>query len=281
MYPEKYKPTRNLLRDNLNNFWNRDVEYYKQARDMNKQMTSDRKSLMDSLVPDQPVLDISSGTAENSMFVGGRNYFAMDISFLALKMAKEYGNVFVTQADAYDLPIKEEAFYNIICTNSVEHFIFVEKAFKEMWRVLKKGGVLALIFPNYGDYFFRLPPSMESKGATLKFKYFAKQLSRKLVLILGIKKFMFPIIYNPDVLSPKVGYKQDNDITYPPSAHEISNYFKLCGAKNIKLNFYRFVFKKPVFKNLKTNLARIIRAIYYWIPLFKYQHCGFIIIRKQ
>ena len=46
------------------------------------------------------------------------------------------------------MPFKEDFFEIIVCTEVIEHAPNIDKGFKEMSRVLKKGGKLFLTFPN-------------------------------------------------------------------------------------------------------------------------------------
>ena len=257
-----------------------DQAYYREARAVNETITENRELLVKSLIPDETVLDIACGSGENSKFIGTRNYLGFDISTIGLKMARDYKNAILFQADVSDIPLRDSGFSNIICTHSLEHFTRVERAFGEIWRVLAKGGVLVLVHPNYGDYFFLIPPSLKRKGLGVKMKYIAEQVLRLAYLVLGFRKYSFPVISNPDILDPDTKFESDNDLTYPASSREIMNYFKAMGAREISLNYYKPVFKRPLLKHLKTNLGSILRTAYYSIPLFKYQPCGLIVVKK-
>ncbi|MCA6439249.1 MAG: class I SAM-dependent methyltransferase [Sediminibacterium sp.] len=50
---------------------------------------------------------------------------------------------------AYDLPFKDESFDICFSFYVIEHLVFPERAIVEMMRVVKKGGYLALIFPDF------------------------------------------------------------------------------------------------------------------------------------
>ena len=263
---------------NLKIFWNRSTHYYRDARNANKQITEDRELMARSLLPDARVIDIASGSGENSRFIGNRIYFGIDISFLGLQMAKDYSNARLIHGDVYHLPVRDESFSNMICTHSIEHFLYVEGALGEMWRVLKTSGVLILLFPNFGDCFFRLPPSMKKKKILTKLNYVFRQFIRKFLLLVGLKKISFPVITDPDIL--EFEFESDNDLTYAASAQELRNYFTMKGASKTELNFYKPTFKSPFLENFKTNVGSIIRMIYYSIPLFKYQRCGILVVTK-
>ena len=65
---------------------------------------------------------------------------------LAKSKARERGltNLTFRQADAENIPFAEEAFDKVLCNHGLVHTTDRSKALREMWRVLKKGGLLAL-----------------------------------------------------------------------------------------------------------------------------------------
>jgi SAM-dependent methyltransferase len=54
----------------------------------------------------------------------------------------------IVKSDLEKLPHKSIYFSNIVCTDVLEHFIYPEKPLKELYRVLKKGGVLIGTVPG-------------------------------------------------------------------------------------------------------------------------------------
>ena len=268
------------LQNGLRKFWNTDSSYHKEARAVNQAITREREFVVRNLIPDKPVLDVACGSGENSKFIENRRYFGFDISLIGLKMAKDYPDSALFQADISHIPFGDNCFNNVICTYSLEHFIFVERALNEMWRVIDKGGILSLVYPNYGDYFFMVPPSLKKKPVFKRLNYLAKQFFRKIASSVGLTRYCFPIITNPDILDPGVRFESDNDTTFSPSTLELKNFFESLGAEEIQTNYYRPVFKKPWLKYFKTNLGSIMRSVYFAIPFFKYQHCGLIVVKK-
>jgi len=79
------------------------------------------------------ILDIGSGGSSYHRFFPNR--FSIDID-----PARAPDIV----ADAHDLPLKDEEFELILCTEVLEHVMDPKKVISEMWRVLKPGGKVIL-----------------------------------------------------------------------------------------------------------------------------------------
>jgi SAM-dependent methyltransferase len=101
------------------------------------------------------VLDIASGTGEPAITLAkavGPNGHAMgtDLARGMLDVAEENAqsarvtNVSFEQADAHSLPFQDEAFERVTCRFGVMYFADVGEALREIRRVLRRGGVLAV-----------------------------------------------------------------------------------------------------------------------------------------
>jgi len=105
-----------------------------------------------AIKPGSHVLDVGSGTGILLPFlskaVGGQGRITeMDISagMLAEARAKGSGtNNYYIQADITAIPLPEEVFDLVICFNAFPHFDDKPGALREMTRVLKSGGRLAI-----------------------------------------------------------------------------------------------------------------------------------------
>ncbi|MFQ6010087.1 MAG: class I SAM-dependent methyltransferase [Candidatus Aenigmatarchaeota archaeon] len=100
------------------------------------------------------ILDIGCGTGF-SMEVIGENAFGIDVSLEMLKIAKGKGFDRVVLADFKSLPFKDSVFDGIVSISTLQWIIgkspeeVVEQyrlAFREMRRVLRKGGKVGLQF---------------------------------------------------------------------------------------------------------------------------------------
>ncbi len=82
-------------------------------------------------------------------------FYAIDIVEEALKEFKEKlknknykTKIVIKKAFLQKMPFKNDFFDKAVCTEVIEHAPEIESGFKEMARVLKKGGRLILTFPN-------------------------------------------------------------------------------------------------------------------------------------
>jgi ubiquinone/menaquinone biosynthesis C-methylase UbiE len=97
------------------------------------------------------VLDIGceAGYVSILMKNKGADVYSFDIIKEALlKFKKKVPNEKVFLAAAQKMPLKDGVFDFIVCTEVIEHMPSLDKAFAEMYRVLKKGGKLLITFPN-------------------------------------------------------------------------------------------------------------------------------------
>ena len=75
----------------------------------------------------------------------------MDIKFNKLRYNLELGNLLVN-ADIRSICFKDAVFDQVICSEVIEHIAKDEVIFRELCRVLKKGGTLILGTPDYDKW---------------------------------------------------------------------------------------------------------------------------------
>lgn len=91
-------------------------------------------------------------------------YYGGDITDVAIKKAKKrcpYAKI--TKEDLIKLGYDDDFFDIVICTDTIEHLRDYKRAIEEMERVLKKGGILIIHFPNevlwtFGRFILRRKP---------------------------------------------------------------------------------------------------------------------------
>jgi ubiquinone/menaquinone biosynthesis C-methylase UbiE len=111
------------------------------------------------------LLDIGCGTgwalgqAANSIDDKG-TFYGVDLSEKMIEKAKENfmgrENFHFLKANAEEIPLEDNQFDIIICTNSFHHYLHPDKALKEMYRLLKTGGKLFLRDPAVDNWVIRL-----------------------------------------------------------------------------------------------------------------------------
>jgi len=118
------------LKDKLFDFWNGSKEYFQEASNVNKELTDERKKMLQYITSGMEVLDVACGTAENSIYISKvAKYFGIDISNVAIEMAQKYknDNVQLMKADVANIPFENNSFDVVISTYAIEHFLEPEK----------------------------------------------------------------------------------------------------------------------------------------------------------
>lgn len=107
-------------------------------------------SNMMNLDKENRIIEIGCGAGNIIEKVPMGKLFGMDISSFILAKAKqklkERANLF--QADAQNLPFKDETFMQVICSEVLEHVLDPHVVLKEMARILKNKGIAIISIPN-------------------------------------------------------------------------------------------------------------------------------------
>ena len=112
---------------------------------------------------DESILDVGCGHGRHSWEAHKRNgchIYALDMEEESLiktrhvlrlmdEEAKSNGNWFVIRGDALNLPFRDASFDKIICSEVLEHLPNDEQGIREIVRVLKESGTLAVSVPTY------------------------------------------------------------------------------------------------------------------------------------
>ncbi len=113
-----------------------------------------------NLKPHQSILDLGCGEGRHTISAGlydGINIYYLDINIKDLKEAKnKISNFFevpisslAIEGSGLSLPFSDESFDHIICSEVLEHIHGLEQIVKEINRVLKPGGSLAISVPRF------------------------------------------------------------------------------------------------------------------------------------
>ncbi len=163
----------------------------------------------------RPILDIGCGWGEFAEAFGKKIDMGVDIAPRDLYVAAKggmYKNL--TLADARNLPFSNSSYSSIISISTFEHITDTDRLLKEMYRVLKKGGILAITMETEdveANTFYR--PILRRIGLNslsnyLQYAYNTKfhrhSLPPKEQWIKHIKMAGFKIITSRDIISPTI-----------------------------------------------------------------------------
>ncbi len=126
------------------------------------------KILKDLATNSSEILDLGcgEGTRLNLVAKNTQKGVGVDISQIAIKMAKQkFPNFDFLHADLERVPLKDGRFDLIYSAYVLEHLENPEKVLIEAIRLVKEGGYMVLIAPNYGAPNRASPPF---KGSRLK-----------------------------------------------------------------------------------------------------------------
>jgi len=99
------------------------------------------------------ILDIGCATGHLAFLIKQRlphtEIDGVDISPYALEKAKSIIKKIEMNIDAADLPLKDNSYDCVVCTEFLEHLYNPAHAMEEMFRVLRPGGSAVITTPNY------------------------------------------------------------------------------------------------------------------------------------
>jgi ubiquinone/menaquinone biosynthesis C-methylase UbiE len=117
---------------------------------------SDVISLL-QLKENMSILDIGCGTGwalgQTARLIDNKgSFYGVDLSAKMIERAKENfkakENFHFIKSNAESIPLDDNLFDAIICTNSFHHYLHPDKALKEMYRLIKTGGKVYILDPT-------------------------------------------------------------------------------------------------------------------------------------
>jgi len=118
-----------------------------------------------NIKPGVHFLDVGCGTGwaigQTANLVDGKGlFYGVDLSPKMIEKAKNNfsgkDNFHFLQANSESIPLDDNSFDIIICTNSFHHYLHPDKALKEMRRLLKSGGKLYILDPLADSWIIKL-----------------------------------------------------------------------------------------------------------------------------
>ncbi len=110
-------------------------------------------------------LDVGCGTGwavgEVAKLTGFQGlFYGVDLSSKMVEKAQSNfrgkDNFHFLQANSESIPLEDDFFDTVICTNSFHHYLHPDKALSEMYRLLKRGGKLYVLDPTADTWMIKL-----------------------------------------------------------------------------------------------------------------------------
>ncbi len=203
---------------------------------------------------DKKILDLGCGEGTRLSFLS-KNGTGVDISHKAINLAKKkYPKLNFTVGNLENLKFKDDSFDLVYSAYVFEHLINPEKVISEAKRVLKPGGDLVIICPNYGAPNRASPPFKDSRFK----KFFLGFLGRD-----GLNwNKVTPI-------ATREKYATDWDVTIEPYSLSFEKYLNNSGFRVIKnIQTWEYELKNAkIYQKIFRVLGSLgIYPFAYWSP---------------
>ena len=118
--------------------------------DTNKRLHIIFNQLLPKSLKNKSILDAGCGTGWFSKKAEekGAKVISLDIGYNLLKIVRNKCNCHLVNGSLINLPMADNSFDIVICTEAIEHTTNPEFAFNELCRILRKNGILILTVPN-------------------------------------------------------------------------------------------------------------------------------------
>lgn len=145
-----------IMRDNikkqLKEYYKTDKDYFNNLeKNFYKNIKEYTRFLFPRYFKDKKVLDAGCGSGAMVDWISRKfkaEVTGIDLSPYAIRKAKKkYRGKFFC-GDLEDMPFKDESFDTVLLFDVLEHVVYPEKVFREIFRVLRQDGCLLIISPN-------------------------------------------------------------------------------------------------------------------------------------
>lgn len=216
------------------------------------------------------LLDLGCGTGYSSQQLSrlGFEITGMDISpkFLGNASSKIDVHLHFAVGDALELPFADQSFDGVSSYCMMEHVIDVAKAFGEIQRVLRPGGRLVIICPNYWSPVIPLKALIHLLRKGYGFLSFYETIPEALA---GIVKTTLGTVSKLARPTPQFVYRNpqleghmdvDCDCVYLPSPIDFKRYFQRAGFKIVR---YGKEGSSPMRRWIATVAPSFIPSVYF------------------
>lgn len=236
-------PSKQQLHSRLRDFYSHSPAYFSIAAEANSELTPERSHVFRWIQNGNTVVDIGCGPCDNAIHLRSARYIGVDVSPLALQIARERSISAVAglvAAESHRLPIRSASADVVLSTYSLEHIVFVEESLLEMWRICKPEGLIILVSPAY-DNPLQLPPSASHLRPAARALLRMRRIMRSLKRHLGPGSVPFELLEKPRVLQGE--YQSDFDAVHLVSARDIGFFFTHRGGEVV---FQRSRSRRPL-----------------------------------
>jgi len=128
------------------------------------------------------------------------SFYGVDLSWKMIEKAKERfksrSNFFFVKANAESIPLVDNFFDMIICTNSFHHYFNPIKALTEMHRLLKTRGRVYILDPTADNWLVKLIDKLGEWFEPEHVKLYSTEEFRSLFSVAGLKYVATEVINN-------------------------------------------------------------------------------------
>lgn len=249
---EKDKDYLSKLSNELSEYYNSSIttEYYNVAHSINKIWSEDSyHSFVKKYIEEgSNVLDVGCGSAHAYLNLTdlGVKYTGVDWSSEMINKNKlNYPDANFIESSLYSIPVQSNSFDTVFSFYVLEHLVYPNLFLKELHRLVKPGGKIIILCPNF-----------RSKGRISSLKYGKVNMTLKNRILSGniiaavrhlfLRNFYYPIYFRfkfpvdryPFLINLKPSclegnYYADNDAVYFVDTNEVVNELEIIGSKTI------------------------------------------------
>jgi ubiquinone/menaquinone biosynthesis C-methylase UbiE len=142
------------------------------------------------------ILDIGCGTGwalgqVANLIDGKGSFYGVDLSTKMVEKARENfhvrENFHFIQANAESIPLDDNLFDAIICTNSFHHYLHPDKALKEIYRLLRTEGKIYILDPTADIWVIKIIDKLINLFEPSHVKMYSTKEFKKLIAGAGLK----------------------------------------------------------------------------------------------
>ena len=160
-------------------------------------------------------LDIGCGTGwavgQAAKLAGNKGlFYGVDLSSGMIEKAKENfkdrTNFHFIQSNAESIPLDDNFFDSIICTNSFHHYLHPEMAMNEIYRLLRTGGKIYILDPTADIWFIKIVDKIIKLFEPQHVKIYCSEEFKNLMSRAGITYLRYEIVTGKQKV--QIGEKQ-------------------------------------------------------------------------